>query len=549
MVTPKTSGVPNPLNGDAFRRLVEAGALCVEQHAESINALNVFPVPDGDTGTNMLLTLRSAASAPELPQRGTGTVAEVSSAIARGALLGARGNSGVIFSQFLKGLASGLSRCVECDGRTMRLALGVAAEAAYQAVGTPVEGTMLTVMRAAAQGVQSPDSALPLVWEQAYQAAQAALILTPEQLPVLKQAGVVDAGGQGVVAFMAGAWAFLRGHDSAVLEIAAPGAPITEMASGTVSHEYLGHTEDDLYGYCTQFVIRGQALDLEALRAQVMAIASSTVVVGDDAIARVHAHASEPGPLLSLGAGMGSLEQIKIENMDTMHQEFMARHGYGATEVPVAVVAVASGDGLERVFRELGAGVVQGGQTMNPSAAELLQAAKRAFADHVLLLPNNPNILLAARQAQELDELHCTVVPTRSIPQGIAAVLAFNPDLDAEANVQVMTTAMQTVCSGEVTTAIRDSAVDGVSVAQGQAIALLDGTLIAAAETPHLALMELLRQAGPSDGALITLYWGADADQASASTAADQVRNQWPGSEVDVVPGGQPHYHYLVSIE
>ena len=544
------------LTGDAFRRFVEAGVRCVRTHVDTINALNVFPVPDGDTGTNLLLTLQDATTAPGLPERGSGTVAEVSTAIARGALLGARGNSGVIFSQFLKGLASGLGQSVECDGPAIARALAIAADGAYGAVGVPVEGTMLTVMRAAAQAAPSSSEAkgkaVPLrdIWESAYKAAYAALLRTPDQLPVLKEAGVVDAGGHGVVSFMAGGLAFLDGHDAASVEIAMPGITPSATAPAAISREFVEHTKDELYGYCTQFVVRGADINMEELRTRVGAIAVSTVVVGDETIARVHAHAADPGPLLSLGASTGMLEQIRVENMDVMHQAFMALHGHGSVSVPLAVVAVTPGEGLERVFRELGAAVVvSGGQTMNPSAKELLDGVTRAGAQHVVVLPNNPNILMAARQAQGLSECPCTVVPARTVPQGIAALLAFNPNLSAEANALAMTEALASVRSGEVTTAVRDSVVDGVRIRQGQTIALLDGTLAAVADALPQALTELLRHASVSSSALVTLYWGGDIDEASASKAADAVRLEWPGVEVEVVAGGQPYYHYLVSIE
>ena len=456
------------LDGEGLRLLMEEGARCVERHVDAINMLNVFPVPDGDTGTNMLLTMQAALAYPELPPRGTGTVADVSRAIARGALLGARGNSGVIFSQFLKGLTAGLDGCAECDGRSMSRALRTAADAAYQAVGVPVEGTMLTVLRAAAEAVDSSEQSLPSAWESAYRAAEDALVHTPEQLPVLKEAGVVDAGGQGVVAFMAGADAFLNQRQATAFQVAVPADAALSASSRGVSQQFLEHAQGEMYGYCTSFVVRGTDLDVDHLRSRVNAMAVSTAVVGDETMARVHAHASDPGPLLSLGAGLGSLEQIKIDNMDSMHQEFRERHGYTPRNISIGVVAVAFGAGLERVFQELGAvAVVRGGQTMNPSIGELLAAMRGASAEHVLLLPNNPNIAMAAEQAKVEAECACTIVPSRTIPQGIAALLAFNPDLEAEANVEAMTRALGDVRSGEVTVAVRDSTLDGVSASRG----------------------------------------------------------------------------------
>ena len=437
-----------------FRQLVLSGAACLEANADAINALNVFPVPDGDTGINMLLTLRAATSV-ELPDSASATVGAMSSAIARAALLGARGNSGVIFSQFMKGLASGLTDCESADGAAFAGALRAAADAAYQAVGNPVEGTMLSVMRAAAEAVHPPDGAAdaPDVLRTAYEAAERALAYTPEQLPVLKQAGVVDAGGQGVVAFLAG-MVNLVSEEPIVLRITAPEGGL-ESAAANVSHEFLEHTEEEMYGYCTQFVVQGEGLDPDAVRERVMAMAASTVVVGDDRVVRIHAHAEDPGPLLSLGAALGALDQINIQNMDLQHQEFMSLHGYGeeATEqaeaVELAVIPVAPGDGIARVFRSLGAATtVSGGQTMNPSAADIIAAVQKTKAAFTIVLPNNKNIVLAAEQAAELSDTPIAVVPSRNVPQGMAAMLAFNPDLSGEENADAMRDALGSVRSG-----------------------------------------------------------------------------------------------------
>ncbi|MDA0799284.1 MAG: DAK2 domain-containing protein [Chloroflexi bacterium] len=538
---------PNPLTGDQYRQMVATGARYVEKHADEINALNVFPVPDGDTGINMLLTLRAANESAELPPIGTGTVAEVSAALSRGALLGARGNSGVIFSQFMKGIAEGLAGAETCDGADMVTALTAAAAAGYQAVGTPVEGTMLTVMRGAAEGVAGVTGSNAEVLAKALDAASVALAYTPEQLPILKEAGVVDAGGQGVVAFLAGSLAYVTGED-VPLEIT---APLGGMAGANVSQAFLEHTEDDMYGFCTQFVVLGEGLDVDAVREQVGAMAASTVVIGDDRTVRVHAHAENPGPLLSLGVSLGSVDQINIQNMDVQHQQFMALHGYTQDErSALAVVAVAPGDGLMRLFRDQGATqVVGGGQTMNPSSAQLLDAIKRANAGHTYLLPNNPNIILAANQAAELTGDSVTVIPSRNIPQGIAAMLAFNPDLDAEANAAAMESALTDVQSGEVTTAVRSTTLNGVSIVEGQAIALLDGVVVAATATPNDALIAMLAGAELEAGNLVTLYWGADTPGRIASEAAGAIEARFPGVEVDILEGGQPHYTYLVSIE
>ena len=542
-------------DAQGFRRLVLSGAECLEANADAINALNVFPVPDGDTGINMLLTLRAATTA-ELPDASSATVGAMSSAIARGALLGARGNSGVIFSQFMKGLASGLADCEHADGAAFAGAVRAAADAGYQAVGNPVEGTMLSVMRAAAEAVHPPDGTAdaPGVLRAAYEAAERALAYTPEQLPVLKQAGVVDAGGQGVVAFLAG-MVNLVSEEPIVLRITAPEGGL-ESAAANVSHEFLEHTEEEMYGYCTQFVVQGEGLDPDSVREQVMTLATSTVVVGDDRVVRVHAHAEDPGPLLSIGAALGALDQINIQNMDLQHQEFMALHGYGedapeqAEAMELAVISVAPGDGIARVFRSLGAVVtVSGGQTMNPSAADIIAAVQKTNAAFTIVLPNNKNIVLAAEQAAELSDTPVAVVPSRNVPQGMAAMLAFNPDLTGEENAEAMRGALDSVRSGEVTTAVRSTTIDGVDVLEGQAIAILDGVLAAAAEAPNEALAAMLDAAELEDGALVTLFYGAGLAVEAAEEAAAAVAERPGDIEVEVHEGGQPHYHYLVSIE
>ena len=542
-------------DAQGFRRLVLSGAECLEANADAINALNVFPVPDGDTGINMLLTLRAATTA-ELPDASSATVGAMSSAIARGALLGARGNSGVIFSQFMKGLASGLADCEHADGAAFAGAVRAAADAGYQAVGNPVEGTMLSVMRAAAEAVHPPDGTAdaPDVLRAAYEAAERALAYTPEQLPVLKQAGVVDAGGQGVVAFLAG-MVNLVSEEPIVLRITAPEGGL-ESAAANVSHEFLEHTEEEMYGYCTQFIVQGEGLDPDAVREQVMTLATSTVVVGDDRVVRVHAHAEDPGPLLSIGAALGALDQINIQNMDLQHQEFMALHGYGedapeqAEATELAVIPVAPGDGIARVFRSLGsAATVSGGQTMNPSAADIIAAVQRTNAAFTIVLPNNKNIVLAAEQAAELSDTPVAVVPSRNVPQGMAAMLAFNPDLTGEENAEAMRGALDSVRSGEVTTAVRSTTIDGVDVLEGQAIAILDGVLAAAAEAPNEALAAMLDAAELEDGALVTLFYGAGLAVEAAEEAAAAVAERSGDIEVEVHEGGQPHYHYLVSIE
>ncbi|MBM3940184.1 MAG: DAK2 domain-containing protein, partial [SAR202 cluster bacterium] len=386
---------------------------------------------------------------------------------------------------------------------------------------------------------------VPEVLRAATHAATEALARTPEQLPRLREAGVVDAGGQGVVAFLEGALAFVEDHEPALQVQAAPGG-----LGSVVRQEFLEHTADDEYGFCTQFIISGERLDVAALREQVSALAVSTAVVGDERLVRVHAHATDPGPLLSLAVRAGELNQVKIENMDAMHRDFIAKHGRRAEAADVAVVAVASGAGLERLFRDMGAAaVVRGGQTMNPSAKDLLDAAERTNARRVIVLPNNANVALAADQAARMAKVPCTVIPSRNIPQGIAAMLAFNPDLDADANAGAMRSAMRGVRSGEVTVAVRDTTVGGVRVASGQPIGLLDDELVCAGASLLEALERTVAAAEPTDGGIVTLYRGEGLTEAEALAAAAALRRRWPGAQVDVVEAGQPHYRYLFSVE
>ena len=532
------------LSGDELRQMFAAGRASLELNVDLVNSLNVFPVPDGDTGTNMLLTMRSADE--ELSNLDGADVAQIAEAFARGTLMGARGNSGVILSQYFQGWARGLKGCTTCGGTEIADALSQASEWAYKAVSKPVEGTILTVIREAARGardaVQANQTASEQVWEQACQAARKALAETPELLPVLKEAGVVDSGGLGLVALMEGTLAHLRNEQVKPLEV-----ETGQLAPGAT---YLTATEEEAYGYCTQFLLQGVGLDTEEIRARMMALADSAVVVGDSSALKVHVHTYDPGTILSYVVSLGSLTQIKIDNIDQQHQEFLVLHRQSREEVPVGVVAVASGAGLQRLFRSLGcSAVVHGGQSMNPSTGDLVEAAQGAPAASVVLLPNNPNIVSTAQQAKSVSEKPVHVVPTTSIPHGVAALLAFNPELDLEANLAQMQEAMAGIRSGEVTTAVRSTSIKGVAAREGQAIALLDGELVAAADSIAEAAQEFFDGTAPASGSLVTLYWGGDAREEEAKDLAAWVSSHFSGVEAELVHGGQPYYHYLVSVE
>ncbi|MFH1560296.1 MAG: DAK2 domain-containing protein [Chloroflexota bacterium] len=534
------------LNAEELRRIIFQGSRALEAKVEAINALNVFPVPDGDTGTNMLLTMKAVeeevAKATDIPS------SQLVATMARGALLGARGNSGVILAQFFQGLAKGLVGKDEFDCQALALALAEASTAAYKAVGNPVEGTMLTVIREISEATQSTSQTDVLeLWEIMCQVARESVARTPTLLPVLREAGVVDAGGQGLSVLLEGALRGLRGEELEGIELTAP-----ELDTGQhgVSEAFIEATEEELYGYCTQFLLEGEGLDADAMREQMQSMASSTMVIGEDTMVKVHVHTPDPGPVLSYAVARGTLSQVSIVNMDEQHQEFAAARRREQKVKPVGVLAVASGQGLMDVFLDSGASaVLSGGDTMNPSTKEILDAADGIAAERIIVLPNNPNIVPVAGQASSLSSRPIEVVPSKSIPQGIAALLAFNPQQEFEANVAAMTQSISQVVSGAICTAQRAAELGGVKVAEGQVMGLLERQMVVAGDDRTAVLLELVAKCEPVDGSLITLYWGADTGEEEADEAAVMVHSRFPGVEVEVVFGGQPHYNYFVSVE
>lgn len=514
---------------------------------EAINAVNVYPVPDGDTGTNMLLTWRSALEGAA--GVATGPLGAYGARLARAALLGARGNSGVILSQFVRGLVAGLEDAAALDGARLARCLDAGAEAAYAAVSVPVEGTMLTVLRDAARAARTTadgGARFEGVLSAAVVEADASVERTPTLLPRLREAGVVDAGGLGVAVLLRGIWFGLRGD-------ALPEPPLVEH--GAVDLDAVAH---EGHGYCIEFVLLGEALDRDRLAHTLEAAgAESVLVVGDPDALHVHAHLDDPGPALSIGAQAGLLDSVKIDNMQLQHEAWTAAHE-AASEVGTpafGLVAVLPGDGLAAVLRGIGpVEVVAGGRTMNPSAGEIATAAQRAATVRAFVLPNDTNVLMAARQAAEASPDLITVVPTTSVPAGIAAAFAFRPDGNPEAIAARMTDAAAGVRTIEVTRAVRAALVDEVPVEEGDAIALLDGRLAARAATLEDALLEALDAAiesaeGGAGAEVVTVYLGADAPGDAATELPALISERWPHVELEVVAGGQPHYPYLVGVE
>jgi DAK2 domain fusion protein YloV len=530
------------IDGQGLKAAFAGGAAWLERQATLINALNVFPVPDGDTGTNMSLTMRSTLGAvANSPEHHVGQVA---AAMARGALMGARGNSGVILSQIVRGFAKAIENEPEMDGAVLAKALAGATRTAYAGIAKPVEGTMLTVIRRAAEEAQAAaerGADFETVLATATEAARVAVADTPNQLPVLKEAGVVDAGGQGVYVILDGALRTVRGE------------PIPETAGDLATVAIEGFAGEQAYGYCTQFLIQGENVDTAALQRELEALGDSLIVVGDESVIRVHLHTFDPGGALQVGTRLGILRQVSVENMQLQHEDWKETHHAAAKPAPVSgisVIAVAAGDGFRELFRSLGAvRVITGGQTMNPSAQELFEAIEAAPTTDVIILPNNENIFLTAKQAASLTERRVGIVPTRTLAQGVGAMLAMRLDEEFDANLASMTAAAEAIDTGEVTVAIRDATFDGITIRNGQAIGLLNGRVVTVGETLDEAFWSLLGKMRLDTAEVLTLYTGADVSVEAGQALASQIRERYPELQVEVVEGGQPFYSYIVARE
>ena len=536
-------------SGRELKALLEAGTTWLEANAATINALNVFPVPDGDTGTNMVLTMRSALE--EVKGVPDDSVAAVAHATAHGALMGARGNSGVILSQLLRGLASSLDNKAQFDGADFAAALSEASVTAYKGVIKPVEGTILTVGREAAEAAQvavedGQVDFLPVL-ERVVAAAKDSVARTPLLLDVLRDAGVVDAGGQGLYVILEGGLKQMRGESLEAPEAAEQMAVRVESVPTEAEQEW---------GYCTEFILRGQDLDLEEIKERMVAWGHSVLVVGDEDTTKVHLHTFRPGEVIGYASSKGTLHDIKIDNMQDQHREYLVM-GEDATAAPtpeemsgIATVVVVSGAGLREVFESLGAGtIVPGGQTMNPSTQELLQAIEKARTQNVIVLPNNSNVLLAARKAKDLSQKNVVVVPSETIPQGISALLSFNRQADLEKNAEVMENAARRVQTAEITRAIRSVKINGLEVEEGEIIGLLNGDLTASGKTIEKVVSQILEQMEAAEHEIITVYRGEGATQSQADDLISKMREKYPEQEWELINGGQPHYYYIISAE
>ena len=532
-------------DGQGLKRLLHAGLQWLNQHTAVINSLNVFPVPDGDTGTNMFLTLQAAYQ--EVADRPDQEVAAIIQRASRGALMGARGNSGVIFSQILRGMAQGLEDKEDFNSVEFAQSLSAGARVAYQAVIKPVEGTILTVIRELSDAaVQVADQLTDLRELMIFvvHSAQESVARTPSLLPVLRDAGVVDAGGQGLYVILEGMSRYLQGQTL-----------LSDVALSEGVDLRAAQPEEQGYGYDVQYVITGQDLDVVQIRAAITAMGDCPLVVGDSTAVKVHVHTPVPGDPLNYGAALGSLSRVIVENMQEQYQEFILGqaspvHQEPEVELDIATIVVSPGEGLSKLFQSLGGNIIiPGGQTMNPSTEQIVQAIENAHARQVIVLPNNSNIIMAAEQAQALSEKRVRVIHTKTVPQGVCALLAYNYSADLDTNARAMERSARQVRTGEITTAVRDVRVNSLEVKEGQIIGLVDGELTSAGTDMDEVVFDVLQRMNSEDAEVLTLYCGEAVSQESAEELSAKVEARYPEAEIEIVDGGQPHYHYIMSAE
>ena len=538
------------INGADFRRLIISAAASVEINKQGLNELNVFPVPDGDTGTNMSMTIQAAAA--DLRKLEAPTLEKAAAAAASAMLRGARGNSGVILSLLVRGISKKLKGCTECDGALWAAALQEGVDAAYKAVTKPAEGTILTVARlAAAKATEAAKNSkdFEAVHMAAIEEAKVALANTVNQNPVLKKAGVVDAGGKGWLVILEAMLCAARGED-----IVAPESGDTQVKEQADFADF--NTEDITFTYCTEFIIsRENDNDPEKLRDFLSSLGDSLVLVDDEEIIKVHVHTNDPGKALHEAIDYGSFVTVKIENMRLQHTEKVMSEADVAPKIaqpekPIGVVSVCVGDGIADVFRDLGVdGLVSGGQTMNPSTQDILEVVNTVPAETVYVLPNNKNIIMAAEQVDALTPKNVIVLPSKTIPQGVTAMLSFNPEGTNEENVEAMTEAMAGVDTMQITYAARNSDFDGFEIQEGDYLALYGSALFGTDKNIETLLKGLAEKVHSTGKEYITIYYGADVTEADAQSAAAVFSEICPDADVNLLAGGQPVYYYLISAE
>ena len=543
------------ISGALFRKMVISGASFLEKNKEYVDSLNVFPVPDGDTGTNMSLTMRSAIK--EINMVTNNDLDALASALSKGALKGARGNSGVILSQILKGFSSVLLQEKSVSSKTFAKALKEGATIAYGAVTKPKEGTILTVIRMMADesiSIAKKYVEVDEFLEKTLEYGEEVLKQTPEMLPVLKKAGVVDAGGRGLLVILSGFLRFLKGTD-VDLSVEFESDTIKESSDpfeeANVDYNSLADIE---FAYCTEFFVininkKTTEADIDKLREKLMEIGDSVICIGDLNLIKVHVHTNEPGVAITNALKLGEVNGVKIENM---LEQFRALKNQQQPEElkSIGMVSICAGEGLAAIFKDLNVDyVIEGGQTMNPSAEDIAAAADKVLAETVFILPNNKNIILAAELAKDLSRRNIVVVPTTSIAQGITAAINLNPEDSTETNLKNMTTAMDTVLSGSVTYAVRSTHIDGFKLKEGDIIGLNEKNIIAKGEDVNTVTEELIDKMVNADIMNISLFYGESVQEVEAQVLAEKISKKYPDIEVDYHFGGQPLYYYLISLE
>ena len=540
------------INGATFRKMIVAGAGLLEQNKKYVDSLNVFPVPDGDTGTNMYLTMKSAVN--EVSKCITNNFDALSDSFAKGALKGARGNSGVITSQIFKGFCSEVGKCTELTTKVFAKAMQEGANVAYKAVTKPKEGTILTVIRVMAENavnVAKKCDDFEKKKKKVLETGEEILKQTPEMLPVLKKAGVVDAGGRGIIVIFTGFYKLIMGEED--FEFTFDDEKKPQTVDDVIAD--INNLGDIQFGYCTEYMIinmkkKTTEADIDKLREKLMELGDSVICIGDLNLVKVHVHSNEPNKALEYALELGEIYNIKIENMLEQNRELKKKANVLEEIKEIGMVAVAPGDGLSAIFKDLSVDeTIVGGQTMNPSAEDIAAAADKVPARTVFVFPNNKNIVLAAQQANDLTNKNLVIIPTRSVPEGISAAIAFNPDASVEENTEAMNDAIKGVKSGSVTYAVRDTHVDGFDLAVGEIIGLDDKAILAKGKLVSETTERLVEKLISEDTMNITLFYGEDIREEEAVALCEKLAQKYQDCEVTSAYGGQPVYYYLVSLE
>ncbi|MCG7329722.1 DAK2 domain-containing protein [Streptococcus cristatus] len=546
-----------------FQEMVQAASTRLNKQAEYVNSLNVFPVPDGDTGTNMGMTIENGAK--EVADKSASTVGEVAAIFAKGLLMGARGNSGVITSQLFRGFSQSVKGKDELDGQALALAFQSGVEVAYKAVMKPVEGTILTVSRGAAIGAKKKAEATNdavEVMKAALEGAKTALAKTPDMLPVLKEVGVVDSGGQGLVFIYEGFLSALTGEYIASEDFQATPATMSQMINAEHHKSVAGHvaTEDITFGYCTEIMValkQGPTyvkdFDYDEFRNYLNELGDSLLVVNDDEIVKVHVHTEDPGLVMQEGLKYGSLVKVKVDNMRNQHEAQLEKEEKAikpAEEKEYAIIAVVAGDGLAEIFKAQGVDyIISGGQTMNPSTEDFIKAVDQVNARNIIFLPNNKNIFMAAQSAAEVLEQPTTVIETRTLPQGLTSLLAFDSGKTIEENHERMTAALSDVISGSVTTAVRDTTIDGLEIHENDNLGMVDGKILVSNPDMLTTLKATFAKMLDEDSEIVSIYIGEDGDEELANGLAQDLMEEYEDLEVEIHQGNQPVYPYIFSVE